>query len=141
MLALHDYFLDKYHHADVDVIGTAATNSPTSEAPPLSAITADDLAENWVVARTKGGEDRWALQYLSVLRVQPILEAFDDDGTGFVSIMEANALTLSKPREWRRVFSFLIWLYSVSFLDFSLPHWLAYWAAGTSTIHLRSSPY
>ena len=46
-------------------------------------------------------EDQWALQYLNLLHVQPILEAFDDDGTGFVSVKEVNELTSARPDGWR----------------------------------------
>ncbi|KAF5375182.1 hypothetical protein D9758_000034 [Tetrapyrgos nigripes] len=57
-------------------------------------------------------EDLWALAYLNVSRVQPILEAVDDDGTGFISIKEVNDFTESRPSEW------------------TLPVWLAYWSQG-----------
>ncbi|TFK63633.1 hypothetical protein BDN72DRAFT_308713 [Pluteus cervinus] len=56
--------------------------------------------------------DGWALEYVNVAYVQPILEAVDDDGTGFVSVKEVNAFTNSAPREW------------------TLLQRLAYWAAG-----------
>lgn len=46
-------------------------------------------------------EDQWALQYLNLLHLQPIMEAFDDDGTGFVSVMEVNTFTTSRPKDWR----------------------------------------
>lgn len=47
--------------------------------------------------------DRWALGYISLDRVRPILEAFDDDNSGFISIWEANHLTSSRPKDWRSV--------------------------------------
>lgn len=46
-------------------------------------------------------DDFWALKYLDVSRVQPILEAIDDDGTGFISIKEVNDFATSKPEGWR----------------------------------------
>jgi len=48
-------------------------------------------------------DDQWALGYISIFHVQPILEAFDDDGSGFVSVNEANELTASRPPTWRCV--------------------------------------
>jgi hypothetical protein len=56
--------------------------------------------------------DGWALAYINILRVQPLLEAFDDDATGWISVKEANRFTSSRPKDW------------------SLSRWIAYWAAG-----------
>ncbi|KAJ7757039.1 hypothetical protein B0H16DRAFT_1885755 [Mycena metata] len=57
-------------------------------------------------------EDEWALEYISVLRLQAISEAWDDDASGFVTIAEVNAFTTARPLDW------------------SLPRWIAYWAVG-----------
>ncbi|KAI0820569.1 hypothetical protein BC628DRAFT_1329894 [Trametes gibbosa] len=56
--------------------------------------------------------DEWTLEYISVTRLQAIIEAFDDDASGFITVGEVNAFTASKPRQW------------------SLLHWMAYWAIG-----------
>ncbi|KAJ7507291.1 hypothetical protein B0H11DRAFT_197898 [Mycena galericulata] len=56
--------------------------------------------------------DQWALEYINVLRLQPISEAFDDDASGFVTVNEVNEFTSMRPLGW------------------SLPHWIAYWAVG-----------
>ncbi|KAJ6610414.1 hypothetical protein B0H10DRAFT_2060657 [Mycena sp. CBHHK59/15] len=56
--------------------------------------------------------DDWALVYLSVSRLQSISETFDDDVSGFVTVAEANTFTTSRPLDW------------------TLPHWLAFWAIG-----------
>ncbi len=45
--------------------------------------------------------DQWALQYINLLRIQPLIEAFDDDVSGFVTIDEANALCAGRPENWR----------------------------------------
>ncbi|KAJ7668060.1 hypothetical protein B0H17DRAFT_1336028 [Mycena rosella] len=58
--------------------------------------------------------DEWALEYIDVVRLQQISEAFDDDNSGFVTVAEVNAFTSDSMRP----------------LKWSLPHWLAYWAAG-----------
>jgi len=47
------------------------------------------------------GSDQWALQYIGVNYVRSILEAFDDDASGFVTVKEANNLTRSRPLDWR----------------------------------------
>ncbi|KAI0265430.1 hypothetical protein BC834DRAFT_879420 [Gloeopeniophorella convolvens] len=56
--------------------------------------------------------DAWAIKFIDVMRLQPILEAFDDDASGFITISEMNRFTSSRPIDW------------------SLPHWVAYWAIG-----------
>ncbi|KAJ7785322.1 hypothetical protein DFH07DRAFT_976101 [Mycena maculata] len=56
--------------------------------------------------------DEWALEYINVVRLQPISEAFDDDASGWVTVNEVNEFTTSRPLDW------------------SLPHWVAYWAIG-----------
>lgn len=48
-----------------------------------------------------GGPDRWALDYINVGRTRSILEAFDDDASGFVTVSEVNKFTRSKPLDWR----------------------------------------
>ncbi|KAF9654056.1 hypothetical protein BDM02DRAFT_1189800 [Thelephora ganbajun] len=58
------------------------------------------------------GTDKWALEYINVNYARTILEAFDDDASGFVTIQEVNTFTSARPLDW------------------SLPHWLAYWAVG-----------
>ncbi|KAM5543336.1 hypothetical protein V8D89_003210 [Ganoderma adspersum] len=57
-------------------------------------------------------EDEWALEWININRLQAIIEAFDDDASGFITVEEVNYFTTSRPKEW------------------SLPHWLAYWAIG-----------
>jgi hypothetical protein len=44
--------------------------------------------------------DAWAIKYIDVMWVQPILEAFDDDASGFITISEVNRFTSSRPVDW-----------------------------------------
>ncbi|KAG6876866.1 hypothetical protein C0992_011497 [Termitomyces sp. T32_za158] len=41
-----------------------------------------------------------ALSYFNISHLQAIAEAFDDDGSGFITIQEVNSFTKSKPGEW-----------------------------------------
>ncbi|KAM5533055.1 hypothetical protein V8D89_013270 [Ganoderma adspersum] len=66
-----------------------------------------DAVANWM-----HDEDEWALEWINTIRLQAIMEAFDDDGSGLITIAEVNHFTASCPKDW------------------SLPHWLAYWAIG-----------
>jgi hypothetical protein len=47
------------------------------------------------------GADVWALKYINVGRARSILEAFDDDNSGFVTANEVNRFTRSRPLGWR----------------------------------------
>lgn len=46
-------------------------------------------------------EDRWTLEHITLLRIQPLLEAFDDDASTFVTVTEVNTFTQARPRDWR----------------------------------------
>jgi hypothetical protein len=81
VLALRDHYLEKLAAKAAEGVpgmGTASTNS--SQDP-----------------------DVWAIKFIDLTRLQPILEAFDDDASGFVTISEMNRFTRSRPRDWRLV--------------------------------------
>ena len=50
---------------------------------------------------TLKGPDSWAIGYINIGRARSILEAFDDDASGFVTVSEVNNLTRLRPRDWR----------------------------------------
>ncbi|KAI0665852.1 hypothetical protein C8Q78DRAFT_1083428 [Trametes maxima] len=63
-------------------------------------------------------DESWALQYITVSRVRPLIEAIDDDLSSFVTVSEVNAFTSARPASW------------------SLPRWVAYWTYGFEmTLH------
>ena len=49
------------------------------------------------------GSDRWAMGYINVNYVRSIMEAFDEDASGFITVKEANDFTRSRPLDWRCV--------------------------------------
>ncbi|KDR67823.1 hypothetical protein GALMADRAFT_129997 [Galerina marginata CBS 339.88] len=105
VLALHDYYTDKLSKVTSEtptVDRGSLASIPSPRPPPRGAIN----------AVFKRQDDKWALAYINAAYVQPILEAVDDDGTGFVSVKEVNTFVASRPDGW------------------SLPHWIAYWAVG-----------
>jgi hypothetical protein len=80
-MALRDYFHEKWNEPPPELLSSPVTSlGPTMEA-----------------------RDEWALSYLSIMRMQPITEAFDDDASGFVSVTEVNNLTSQRPLDWRSV--------------------------------------
>ncbi|EMD40079.1 hypothetical protein CERSUDRAFT_63568 [Gelatoporia subvermispora B] len=58
--------------------------------------------------------DEWALAYISPKWQHRIMEAIDDDASGYVTVAELNKFMDALPKE----------------LEWSLPCWLAYWAVG-----------
>ena len=46
-------------------------------------------------------EDMWALEYITVNKIQPLMEALDDDGSSFVTVDEVNEFTSGRPEKWR----------------------------------------
>lgn len=104
MLALRDYYLEKLALESTSVRGICSSTITGSQHP-----------------------DAWAIKFIDIIRLQPILEAIDDDASGFITIEEMNRFTVSRPADWRLVPLQDIDLYLMSF---SLPHWAAFWAVG-----------
>ncbi|KAI1785570.1 hypothetical protein LXA43DRAFT_976136 [Ganoderma leucocontextum] len=85
-----------------------------------------DLFDNATHAEQPGmiADDEWALNFLGLNWLRPLMEAFDDDASGYVTITEVNKLMDMRP----------------SSLSWSIPHWLAYWAVGwrvASTFYIK----
>ncbi|PBK97460.1 hypothetical protein ARMGADRAFT_639756 [Armillaria gallica] len=76
----------------------------------------DHLVEKLGGVGTSGGasdeNDLWALSYFNGPHVQPLLEAIDDDATGFITTREINTFIESVPEHW------------------TILQWIAYWAEG-----------
>ncbi len=55
------------------------------------------------IEHSTGSQDseEWTSDYIHITRVQPIMEAFDDDASGFVTVAEANAFADARPAKWR----------------------------------------
>ncbi|KZV96120.1 hypothetical protein EXIGLDRAFT_833894 [Exidia glandulosa HHB12029] len=97
IVSIQDHFLQKYGGGGEAI----PTREENAAAPSDPASGADDPAQ-----------DKWAIKYITLTRVRPILEAFDDDASGWISIKEANTFTSTRPH------------------DYSVLKWLAFWAAG-----------
>jgi hypothetical protein len=78
VLTLRDHYLAKLSSETKDVLGMGTSSINTSTNP-----------------------DGWAIKYIDVMWVQPILEAFDDDASGFITIAEVNHFTSPRPVDWR----------------------------------------
>jgi hypothetical protein len=78
VLALRDHYLEKLTSETECVMG-------------MSTSSIDD----------RTNPDGWAIKYIDIMWVQPILEAFDDDASGFITVAEVNQFTSSRPVDWR----------------------------------------
>lgn len=76
-LAIYDYYLEKLDEYERNV---ASSRLGT---PPLST------------------EDIWAMQYIDLMHLEPIVEAIDEDASGYITIQEVNRFTSSRPKDWR----------------------------------------
>ena len=108
---------------------TAGTPTSTKATLPDDRAGGDLLQAS---ARDAGDKesDEWVMDYIDVAYVQPIVEAMDEDGSGFISVKEANSFALSRPKGLR--YDLINSTLVIQLLRlFSLLHWIAYWAAGT----------
>ncbi|KAF5346696.1 hypothetical protein D9756_010366 [Leucocoprinus leucothites] len=107
VLALRDYFTDQFS------VNTPRPNDLIIQIPmPETAINADNHLMRFTASKPILHQDLWALQYINVSHLNAILEAIDDDGTGFISIKEVNTFSNERPNGW------------------GLLTWIAFWSKG-----------
>lgn len=68
--------------------------------PTPGASDEEHAADAEVLNNPISPNDRWTLEHINIAHLQPILEAIDDDGTGFISIKEANTFAVERPKGW-----------------------------------------
>lgn len=101
VMALRDHFSEG-SHAALAAIRVITRQSKERGDPAAAAEAMEEIKD--IASRTDphtAPEDEWALQYITVLRVQPLIEALDDDVSSFVTVAEANAFTAARPQKWR----------------------------------------
>ncbi|KAF9041886.1 hypothetical protein BDZ89DRAFT_1059909 [Hymenopellis radicata] len=119
VMALHDYFTERKQHA-VNDQDHALTQIRQIARDTTSADTkVQEITQVAQQAPDMAVDDLWALEYVNVFRVQPLIEALDDDVSSFVTVAEVNIFTAARPLGWRGVT-----------LPFALLRWIAYWTIG-----------
>ncbi|EKM48544.1 uncharacterized protein PHACADRAFT_132334, partial [Phanerochaete carnosa HHB-10118-sp] len=111
VMALREFYAERYADAADEGVVTLAIPKSRGNTPVSPLLTTIFQAPSRKAIGVPP-EDRWTLDYITILRIQPLLEAFDDDASSFVTVSEVNAFTHARPRGW------------------SLPHWMAYWTIG-----------
>ncbi|KAF8203346.1 hypothetical protein BJ912DRAFT_352658 [Pholiota molesta] len=94
--------------------GNSAVGTPTLGLVPLPQDVGETNLLQPTTSESNTDDSKWVLEYIDVAYVQPIVEAIDEDGSGFISVKEANSFGLSRDRP----------------KDMKLLSWIAYWAAG-----------
>lgn len=114
VLALRDFLLRK--RSPGSSLSGTATPSSTPEPMPASgrgsALALKPKSPKEMTASDYSPDDvSWALPYISMHYFRAILDAFDNDASGLITIEEANAFTesLARPGEWQYVYQFLFY--------------------------------
>ena len=76
-LAIYDYYLQKLDERERGVDKDGASARPLSD------------------------DDVWTLQHIDLMHLQPIVEAIDEDASGYITTQEVNKFTRSRPKDWR----------------------------------------
>jgi Ca2+-binding EF-hand superfamily protein len=63
----------------------------------------EDTSGKSVAESSTENPNAWAIRYINTAQLQRMMEAIDDDASGFISIAEMNRFTNSRPRGWRLV--------------------------------------
>ena len=84
------------HYSELAATAYAAQQNTIKEAADIqrSAGVAEEIL-------LPTADDRWALSCIGIAKIQPLIEALDEDGSSFVTVAEANAFTASRPANWR----------------------------------------
>lgn len=103
-MAIRDFYTE--HYTDTLV---SRVDSMTDALSPTSLVSGIGIGSPDISVNTRklplvlSADDRWALEYISIPRMQPLLEAIDDDASSFVTITEINNFTQARPGYWRSV--------------------------------------
>ncbi|KAJ7283321.1 hypothetical protein C8J57DRAFT_1292139 [Mycena rebaudengoi] len=105
VIALNEYFASELEHSKpVESAVNLTTDSPDSPTSSVGEYHSHEVE--------KHDGDQWALAYINLAHLQPLLDVIDTDGSGWINIAEANHFARLRPRSW------------------SLIRWFAFWAAG-----------
>lgn len=97
VLTLRDYLIASDRSALATPEPLSALSFDIQEsASPLSLPVPQEPAQ--LTIPDEAESDAWVLKHINATHVQPIIEAIDLDGSGFISVQEANKFALSRPK-------------------------------------------
>jgi len=91
---LHDYYVAE--HNITERVGHDLITEFAGENQILALRKAFDEAK-------KRAAESWALKYINLVNLRPLVEVFDSDVSGYVSVWEANEVISLRPESWRSV--------------------------------------
>jgi hypothetical protein len=69
---------------------------------PDTPVTDQRLALRKIIAAARRHTtEKWTLKHISITKLQGIMEVFDGDASGYVSVWEANSALAERPAGWR----------------------------------------
>lgn len=92
VFALQEHFVENFRVTDPLQAFLTSTEAQSTEAFQIARRLANTKVADLAI-----------LEYVNMRHIEPILEAFDDDGSGFVTIREVNEFSKAKPSDWRQV--------------------------------------
>ena len=108
VIALYDHFTAKAGQASQKISTNTSTDTPTV---PETVNQTDTDTTTAALSPEAPVDDSWALDYINIRWIQPLIEAIDDDGSSFVTVKELNDFTNQRPEGWRRVPKLYIYIY------------------------------
>lgn len=126
-MALRELFAERYSDS-MRAIGTAATTASSLNPSHQVSVGQHVFRQSHRIELPL--EDWWTLEYISIRRMQPLLEAIDDDASSFITVSEMNAFTSARPPTWR--FAYYFSLSSQRNIDDDLIASLIGWHTGQS---------
>jgi hypothetical protein len=100
VIALHDHFTLKAARASYNIAKNPSESQPGERAEAANHTESNNPAD---APPDTPAEDIWALEYISMNKIQRLIEVLDDDGSSFVTVNEVNKFTTRRPKGWRRV--------------------------------------
>ena len=97
VIVLYDHFALKATRASYRMVIDRSQPQPSERAETANHM--DTIAANALPETPM--EDMWVLEYISVNRIQTLMEALDDDRSSFVTVDEVNKFTSRRPEGWR----------------------------------------
>lgn len=104
IVAVQDYYRGK-PTASVCALGRTEDGSDFAASTAASKLSCGEMQEGW------------AISYITINRWRPILEAFDEDASGWISVQNVNRFTSSRPA------------------TYTVLKWIAYWSVGEYFAH------
>jgi hypothetical protein len=97
VLTFRDYLIasDRSVLATPEAFSALSLDIQEPSSPFASSVPQDQIH---MTIPDESESDAWVLEHINVTHVQPIIEAIDQDGSGFISVQEANKFALSRPK-------------------------------------------